>query len=144
MPLLTTRVPALATSGPIIEVQIAPSQALRKVLEEQKHQIPQPIKKIMLIDTGASASAIKTGIARDLNLTAHGTITISTASHREVVCPVYDVDLIFPIQRVVVPNIRVFETTFEGQPIDGLIGRDILGRGILIYTGYDNSFTLGF
>lgn len=144
MPLLTAKVPNLQASGPVIEVLIALSTTLRKILEEQKQPIPQPVKKIMLIDTGASASAIKTGIARDLDLTPHGTITISTASHRDVVCPTYDVDIIFQLQRVIVPNVRVFESNFEEQAIDGLIGRDILSRGILVYTGYDNSFTLGF
>lgn len=98
----------------------------------------------MLIDTGASASAIKIGIARELNLTPHGTITISTTSHRSVVCATFDIDLIFPRQKVGAQNVRVFESNFQGQPIDGLIGRDILGKGILIYSGYDNSFILGF
>ena len=144
MPLLTTRVPSLHLSGPTIEVLITPSSALRKILEEGKKAVPQPVKKIMLIDTGASASAIKVGIAKDLNLKPHGTINIATASHHNVVCPTYDVDIVFKLHKVVVQNVHVFESNFEGQTIDGLIGRDILNQGMLIYTGYDNSFTLGF
>jgi predicted aspartyl protease len=144
MPLLTTTTSNLRTSGPIIEVLISPSQALRRILEEKQQLVPQPLQKIMLIDTGASASAIKTGIAKELNLRPHGTITISTASHKSVICLTYDVDITFKIQKVAVLNVRVFESNFEGQPIDGLIGRDILSQGLLIYNGYDNAFTIGF
>lgn len=144
MPLLTTRIPSLQISGPMIEVLVTPSSALRKIFEEKKMAIPQAVKKIMLIDTGASASAIKTGIAKDLKLTPHGTINIATASHHNVICVTYDVDIVFQLHKVTVQNVRVFESSFEGQTIDGLIGRDILCQGILVYTGYDNSFTLGF
>lgn len=144
MPSLTTRLLNLQQTGPLIEVFISPSLALRTVLEKGNKPIPQPIKKMMLIDTGASASAIKTGIAKELGLTPHGTISISTASHKSHVCLTYDIDLIFSIQRVGVQNIRVFETKFEGQNIDGLIGRDVLRLGVLIYNGYDQSFTLSF
>lgn len=144
MPSLTARLPNLQQTGPLIEVLISPSSALRAILEAGGKSIPQPVRKMMLIDTGASASAIKTGIARELGLTPHGTISISTASHKSHVCLTYDVDLIFSIQRVGVQNVRVFETKFEGQNIDGLIGRDVLRLGVLIYNGYDQSFTLSF
>ena len=144
MPLLTTRVPSLQSSGPTIEVLVTISSVARVALEARNQKVPQSVKKLMLIDTGASASAIKVGIAKELNLTPHGTINIATASHHNVVCATYDVDLVFQLHKVVVQNVRVFESNFEGQTIDGLIGRDILGQGILIYTGYDNSFTLGF
>lgn len=144
MPLLTTRAPNLQSSGPIVEVFVTISSIARKVLEDRKHNIPKPVKKIMLIDTGASASAIKVGIAKELNLISHGTISIATASHHNVICATYDVDIVFEIHKVTVQNVRVFESKFEGQTIDGLIGRDILAQGMFIYTGYDNSFTLGF
>ncbi|MDI6592044.1 MAG: hypothetical protein QME61_03900 [Patescibacteria group bacterium] len=41
-------------------------------------------------------------------------------------------------------NVRVIEGIFEGQNIDGLIGRDILKLGLFVYTGYDISFTIAF
>jgi len=31
-----------------------------------------------------------------------------------------------------------------GQPIQCLIGRDVLQQGVFIYTGHDNAFTLSF
>lgn len=38
----------------------------------------------------------------------------------------------------------VIEAPLQGQHIQGLIGRDILAHGVLIYTGYANQFTLSF
>lgn len=66
MPSLTTRLPNLQQTGPLIEVFVSPSSALKEVLEKENKNIPQPVKKMMLIDTGASVSAIKKGIAKEL------------------------------------------------------------------------------
>ncbi len=45
---------------------------------------------------------------------------------------------------VMIPLITVMEVPLEGQRIQGLIGRDVLAHGILIYSGYTNTFSLSF
>lgn len=144
MPSLTTRVPDLQHIGPVVEALIGPSSVLREALQKENKEIPQPVSARMLIDTGASVSAIKRGIATQLGLKAHGITKISTPSNGAYQCPLYDVDIIFPVHHLVIGNVRVIESAFEGQNIDGLIGRDVLKLGLLIYTGYDNSFTIAF
>lgn len=144
MPSLTARIPDLQYVGPVVGVQIGPSSALRKALQERNGSIPQPVEAKMLIDTGASLSAIKEGIASHLGLKAHGITKIATPSDGSYQCSLYDVDILFPVHHLVVPNVRVIESAFEKQNIDGLIGRDILKIGLLVYTGYDNSFTIAF
>jgi len=50
--------------------------------------------------------------------------------------------------RMIIPSHQlVYEGPFisapiDGQDISGLIGRDVLKNGILIYIGYANQFTL--
>ncbi|MBM4177238.1 aspartyl protease family protein [Candidatus Gribaldobacteria bacterium] len=147
MPSLTTRLADLQRLGPIIEVMVIPSRALREAILKDKKQIPgepQSVRLTMLIDTGASVSAIKKGVAQKLNLEPHGITRIATPSHKEFECPLYDVDLLFPNHKIAVANITAIESEFEGQAIDGLIGRDVLKNGLMIYSGYDNSFTLAF
>ena len=49
--------------------------------------------------------------------------------------------LLFPNHGIAYEGV-ITAAPLKGQNIDCLIGRDILSKGILIYIGYDNSFTL--
>lgn len=144
MPSLTTRFPDLQRIGPVVEALIGPSSILKEALQKEKKEIPRPVSVRMLIDTGASISAIKKGIAAQLGLKPHGITKIATPSNGAFQCSLYDIDILFPVHHLVIGNVRVIEGIFEGQNIDGLIGRDILKLGLLVYTGYDNSFTIAF
>lgn len=144
MPSLTTRIPDLQRIGPIVEALIGPSSILKEAFRREKKEISQPVPVRMIIDTGASVSAIKKGIATQLGLKAHGITKISTPSNGAHQCFLYDIDILFPVHHLVIENVRVIESAFEGQNIGGLIGRDILKLGLLVYTGYDNSFTIAF
>jgi predicted aspartyl protease len=144
MPSLTARLPDLQRIGPVVEVLISPSSILKEILQKEGKEIPRPVLARMLIDTGASISAIKKGIATQLGLKPHGITKIATPSNGAFQCPLYDIDILFPIHHMVITNVRVIEAIFEGQNIDGLIGRDILKLGLFIYTGYDNSFSIAF
>jgi predicted aspartyl protease len=144
MPSLTTRVPDLQRIGPVVEALVGSSSVLKEALQKEKKEIPRPVAVRMLIDTGAAVSAVKKGIAAQLRLKPHGITKIATPSNGAFQCPLYDVDILFPAHHIVIGNVRVIEGIFEGQNIDGLIGRDILKLGLFVYTGYDNSFTIAF
>ncbi|NQU82515.1 MAG: aspartyl protease family protein [Parcubacteria group bacterium] len=144
MPSLTKRIPDLHHIGPIIEALIGVSSVTKDILQKEQKEIPQPITARMLVDTGASVSAIKKGVADQLGLKPHGLTKIATPSHGAHECPLYDVDILFSTHHTGIRNVRVIESAFEGQNIDGLIGRDILKLALLVYTGYDNSFTIAF
>jgi len=83
------------------------------------------------------------GLASTLGINPVGTTLINTPSSTNVTCLQFDVQLVFP-NNVTISSIVATEAPLQGQHIQCLIGRDVLQNGVLIYTGYDNSFTLSF
>lgn len=96
-----------------------------------------------MIDTGASGTVISHGLAEKLEIRPVGTTYINTPSSTNVNCFQFDIQIVFP-NNVNIATIVVTEAPLQGQHIQCLIGRDVLQHGVLIYTGYDNSFTLSF
>lgn len=47
-------------------------------------------------------------------------------------------------QEFAVDDILAIEAPLTGQPIQCLIGRDVLSRGVLTYSGVDSLFRLTF
>lgn len=143
MPSFTTQLPDLHRNGPVCQVRIGVSQPTADLLKQKSQAIPAPVEITALIDTGASGTAIKPEVIRQLQLTPRGVTNICTPSSSAHPCNVYDVSLVFP-NGVGVPVITVIEVPLEGQVIQGLIGRDVLAHGIFIYSGYTNTFSLSF
>ncbi len=83
------------------------------------------------------------GLADKLGISPIGTALINMPSSTNVTCFQFDVQIVFP-NNVNIASIVVTEAPLQGQHIQCLIGRDVLQHGVLIYTGYDNSFTLSF
>ncbi|MBI3319407.1 MAG: retroviral-like aspartic protease family protein [Candidatus Omnitrophica bacterium] len=125
------------------QVRIGISEAKADLLRQQGKPIPAPVEITALIDTGASATAVKPEVIRQLQLMPRGVANIATPSSAAHPCNVYDVSLVFA-NGVGLPVITVIEVPLEGQVIQGLIGRDVLTHGILIYSGYTNTFSLSF
>lgn len=125
MPSLTQRLPRLTETGPVIELAITPSN------------------KLAMIDTGAEVTVIGNGIASSLDLIPIGRTFLNTPSSTDVPCLQFDIPLIFPNQ-VLLQSIIAIEAPLTDQHIQCLIGRDVLQHRVLIYNGYDNSFTLSF
>ena len=143
MPSFTSQIPNLKHVGPICSIKIGLSQVASDVLTAKGEKIKAPIDATALIDTGASGSCIKPEIVSALGLVSRGITQIATPSTKAHPCSVYDVSLHFP-HGVVVPTVAVIETPLEGQNIQCLIGRDVLAYGILIYSGYTETFSLSF
>jgi len=93
-----------------------------------------------MIDTGASVSVLRQGLAAQLSLNAIGVSYINTPSSTNVPCYRYLVRFIFPNEVLVETN--VVEAPLQGQNIQCLIGRDVLAHGVLIYIGGSNLFSL--
>lgn len=142
MPSFTQRLPNLQEFGPVIEVTLMPSVPFIQTTGATA-SAAKAIKVLAMIDTGASGTVISRGLAALLEINPVGTTLINTPSSTDVSCLQFDVQLIFP-NHVIVQSIVVTEAPLQGQHIQCLIGRDVLQHGVLIYTGYDNSFTLSF
>ena len=125
------------------QVRIGVSEPAANLLRQEGKPVPTSVEITALIDTGASGTAVKPEVIRQLQLTPRGVTNIATPSSTAHPCNVYDVSLTFA-NGVVVPVITVIEVPLEGQVIQGLIGRDVLAHGILIYSGYTNTFSLSF
>ncbi|MCX6272306.1 MAG: retroviral-like aspartic protease family protein [Bacteroidetes bacterium] len=142
MPSFTQRLPNLQQLGPVIEVMLTPSVLFLQTMGISP-SATKAIKVLAMIDTGASGTVISQGFAASLGINPVGTTMINTPSSTHVSCYQFDIQLVFP-NNVNIASIVVTEAPLKGQHIQCLIGRDVLQHGVLIYTGYDNSFTLSF
>jgi hypothetical protein len=93
-----------------------------------------------MIDTGATGSVLREGLAAQLGLNPVGITYINTPSSTNVTCHECLVRLVFPNN--VLFETTVLEAPLQGQHIQCLIGRDVLARGIFAYIGYGNLFSL--
>ena len=143
MPSFTTQIPNLTHVGPICRVKIGLSIPATTELKEEGKKIPSLYEVTALIDTGASGTAINSEVVGNLSLVPRGVTKIATPSTKAHPCNVYDISLFFP-NGVTIPLLQTVEAPLEGQNIQCLIGRDVLAKGILIYNGYMNTFSLSF
>lgn len=126
----------------MIELVVTPSVPYMKAMGLTPPQV-KAIKVSAMIDTGATGTVLSQGLAETLGIKPVGSTSINTPSSTNVMCHQYDVQIVFPNQ-VTMESIVIIEAPLQGQHIQCLIGRDVLQHGVLIYTGYDNSFTLTF
>ena len=120
MPSFTCQVANLRRTGPVCQVRIGVSQAKADLLKQQNKPIPAPVEITALIDTGASGTAVKPEVIRQLQLTPRGVTNIATPSSATYPCNVYDVSLTFP-NGVGIAVITVIEVPLEGQIIQGFL-----------------------
>ncbi len=137
---LTMHVDELEELGPVLPVRIGVASDLEQSFAASGASVPDPIQLTALIDTGASATVIRRGVASGLGLEPVGVTAIATASSARVWCDEYQVSLHLA-------NGLVFETTAIEAPLDGhhiecLIGRDVLARSLFIFLGEARTFCL--
>ena len=142
MPLFTQKLSDLEDIGPVIELILAPSLRLLRTTAVSPSSMQQ-VKVVAMIDTGASGSLIKQGIAELLGIYPIGNTYLNTPSSTNVHCSQFHVQMVFP-NDVIIQSMVVTEAPLQNQHIQCLIGRDVLQHGLFIYNGSDNSFTLSF
>ena len=140
MPTFGVQIPDLQHIGPVMDIEIAAGSYAAGLLETSGASVPPPIAVTAMIDTGASVSVMRQGLGAQLCLQPTGIVFVHTAASTSVRCPEYSV-------RLLLPNAISFDTTLIEMPladqhIGCLIGRDILARGVFIYLGSGNAFTL--
>ncbi|MBI3292431.1 MAG: hypothetical protein HYZ73_06445 [Elusimicrobia bacterium] len=96
MPSFTSQIANLRQIGPVCQVRIGISQPAADLLQKEGKSIPSSKETLMLIDTGASGTAIRPEAIKELNLIPRGVTTIATPSSAAHPCNVYDVSLTFP------------------------------------------------
>ena len=136
--------------GPLIHVFVSASAPRVAALTNAGQTAPPAHLAKLVVDTGASLTAIDKAILQQLNLTATGKTPIHTPSTQGQphLTDQYDVGLtIFGHGNAVVyltTALPVIEGSFKAQGIDGLLGRDVLAVARLTYGGPDNWYGLSF
>lgn len=147
MPSITT---GNSQAGPTLNVVVGPSQPLQQVLVNAGLPVPPPVTGVFLVDTGASHTVVDAAMIAPLGLNATGAVMVHTPSTagNAVSLPQYDLMIYVPGSAAghgwLIDSIPVTASSFSGQSIDGLIGRDIIDRGLLVYNGQAGHFTLAY
>lgn len=147
MPSITT---GNSQYGPTLNVLIGPSIHLQHAMIAAGVPVPPPVNGVFLVDTGASLTAVDAAIIIPLGLNPTGAVMIHTplTAGNAVSMPQFDLMVYVPgaanSQGWLIESIPVMASSFAGQDIDGLIGRDIIDRGLLVYNGHAGHFTLAY
>lgn len=137
---------ALAVAGPLLEVEVNIPQPLINLLSSQNKPIPPPQPGVALIDTGASRTCVELTVLSGLGINPIGITNVGTAGGTTP-CQLFPARLSFPALSMTVDFGSVISVNLQGQTVDGnpiiaLIGRDVLSRGLFIYSGNGGFFTL--
>lgn len=137
---------ALVALGAILEVQIQVPKALADLLESQNQVIPSPVAGFALIDTGATRTCADQSALSGLKINPIGLAAMGTAGG-PTQCPLFPARLWFPSLNLgaefnSIVGVNLQGQMVQGQPLMVLIGRDILLRGLLVYSGNGGFFTL--
>jgi hypothetical protein len=144
-------------SPPLIDVRIAPSISHQQVQRLRGLPIRDRIVRL-LVDTGSSHSAIDEDEVKPLGLHASGLAGVVTMSsgalNRAGLAPQYNtyrLSLLLtcsqPGRSFQIDNITITapnQQPFAGTGHVGILGRDILDRGMLMYDGNGGHFALSF
>ena len=107
MPCVSYRRPNLVREGPTISVIVRPSTAFLSAQKEQGREIEEvpSFRALMLVDTGASGSAVDQEAIAMLGLQPTGAIAIATPSHDHHDVLTYDIDLIIEQNQFHIPDV---------------------------------------
>lgn len=141
----------LGPTGPMLTMLIGVSAPRAGALEAAGLVPPPFVTGTFLVDTGASGTCVDPGFVASLGLVPTGSVPMMTPSTAgvPVQCNQFDVAIYLPDSGqggggFYIGALPVLETSFAGQGIDGLIGRDIIDRCTFIYNGSAGIFTLAY
>jgi len=138
--------------GPLLNVLVNVSQPRAQALQKAGQPIPQPVVAKLVVDTGATLTAIDKSILAQLQLTPKGQTAIHTPSTQNTPVPanLFDIAMVILGATAAAPfahmiaALAVIDGDFKPQGIDGLLGRDVLASARVIYSGSDQIFMMSF
>jgi predicted aspartyl protease len=136
----------LLNTGPILEAEIDIPPALMDYLKQQKKRAPKPIKGWILIDTGATRTAVDERTIKKLKVSSIGTTQVTTARGKKT-CGLYPCKLRFT--STAIPDIDLTRATgvnlarqsVANKPIIALLGIDVLSKVVFVYNGPGSHFS---
>lgn len=139
----------LTPQGAVVRLAIMVSTPRQNSLIAAKQPVPAPVIANEVVDTGASCTCIDPALLTKLGLAPSGVTNIHTPTTAGIAqqCNQYDVDITVILgngRLHVIRSLPVIGSALSSYGIDGLLGRDVISQGILIYNGEHNEFTLSF
>jgi hypothetical protein len=136
----------LRVEGARIECEIRPDPEDAQAGAATRRAAPMPsgISGILVLDTGAAMTAIDERILTGLEVPPLADRRVFTAMG-SAIQSVYSCSLEFPGSDLPpVRNLYVVGAEFDDQGIAGVLGRDVLERGLFVYNGPAGGWTLAF
>jgi predicted aspartyl protease len=134
--------------GPILNAHIGISEPRKAAMVAAGLPVPPHILVSLLIDTGAGCTCIDASVIAKLGLQATSTTPVYTPSTGSVphILNNYDIELVIPTKDspVIIPAHPVLDGNYMAQGHHGLLGRDVLSRGRLYYSGPDMAAMISF
>ena len=125
--------------GPIVEVLVTDSDR-----DRQEYDSPRSETVSMLVDSGASDSWLKQEVVDRLGLYPLGLHPVSGFGKTEPTLQ-YLADIELRLDSpYLLPDWKLFRFEAHYDKIDGILGRDVLDRGIFTIDGPNRQFTLEF
>lgn len=143
----------LEGSGPIVWAFVSVSEERDKALKAAGQPVPAPVPIRALVDTGASQTNVTESILTGLGLVEKNVVPVGTAStngDQLHLTKQYDAGIVIPGSTdspfpLILKSIPVLGfTPHSASGFQALIGRDVLGKCVLVYNGSINQFTLAF
>jgi len=137
---------ALATAGFFLEVEVNIPQPLIDLLSSQNKPISPARSGIALIGAGASRACVELTAFSGLGINSICIAKVGTAGGT-ILCQLFPAGLGFPALSMTVDFGSIISVNLQGQTVDGntiivLTGRDILSRGLFVYSGNGGFFIL--
>lgn len=141
----------VSPGGPLINAVVRPSKQRSDALKAAGKPVPADVALRALVDTGASSTCVDPSVlTTQLGLSPTGVVPVHTPSSGQTPhqADQYDIGLIIygttTAQFLEFPTIPVLSCDLSQQGIQALLGRDIIGRCVLVYNGALGQFTMAF
>jgi predicted aspartyl protease len=132
----------LQIQGPIVQAIVSLSPAFIAAMTDHGETLPPPKSGLVLIDTGASSTCVDLEAAATMGLPVIDVARMTSATHSEVECPVYPIQLQIVGLPLVFQARRALGAALSAQGLLALIGRDALAGALFIYNGPSGEITL--
>jgi hypothetical protein len=130
----------LVQHGALVEVMISAPDSVVSAMKAQGQTPPPPQKVVLMVDTGASISGIRDSVATAAGLTATGSVQVGGVAGTQN-SAIYAAKFALPKYNIDFDAVQVAGFQLPGQQdIDGLLGRDLLEKLTLVYSGPSGEF----
>lgn len=125
--------------GPLADIHVGLGLVSARALEARDVTVPEPLRGVGLIDTGAAVSFVDSHLAASLNLAPTGYLAISTVTpgstdHFMGQCD-GSLTLLGHSSTLTFPSVRVVVCDLSALHVDAVIGRDVLDQCFVCYDG---------